>query len=217
MMKRLLKTIALLLLFAGSAFGQNYILRANPVPGTNYGWSLGQPDYQWDSLYAKYGIFNSNLTVGGLINGQTISNAANFTGSLTTAGNLTVNGGGMTTINGDLSQLYLTGNLPGDGLIVGGGRIYDALIVGNKAVNGGNLLALDYAGVNQIKVDYQGNQTLAGNLTVNGTGTNTFNGNSNFSASSRLGTPTFASGWAGYGWQLVPDDSIWVGGKNSYG
>jgi len=83
------------------------------------------------------------------------SGNVNFAGTSTFASTLQTGG-----------QIFANASFSSDGLIIGSGRVSDALIVGNKASGYGNLLAVDYAGTNKFNVDFNGAATFASNVTA---------------------------------------------------
>jgi parallel beta-helix repeat protein len=106
---------------------------SNNLNGTNW------------SIQGSSGNINTSGTItSGLINGQTISNTANFTGTVVTASNLTVTSGGLTVSAGGIGvtgNSTIAGTLSGlTGLTVGGAGLTvtagGASITGASSVTG---------------------------------------------------------------------------------
>lgn len=129
----------------------------------------------------------TTIATSGAINGQTISSAANFIGTLTTANTLTVSSGGASVsggINNDSGGITNTGSITGVTSItlsgaVSGGTTYSGS--GNITSTAGNINAT--GGTLQTnsttRVDNSGNLTNIGNLTGTGAVTITSTGAAN--------------------------------------
>ena len=184
--------------FLGDSAGYNetgsnklYIANSSTSSPLIYG------DFTGDSLRVNGQLSSSgniigygNATLSGTLNGQNISSAANFTGSLTTGGNLTINGAGNNTFTGTINGQTISNAASFTGTVTIATNLYvggsgSSIYLSKTNVGWEPAVTSGWDGTNAYliigdpswtSVLIQNNTTLSGNLTVNGTGTNTFAG-----------------------------------------